>query len=189
MSIEGFDEILNTLYIAKELYDMGKYGLAKENFHDVLDYDFYFEDMYGLAWNVFKNCSCTYYDRQGMEVSVLSDPVVTDFCTLAGEYGKTNKIPDESNPYIREAEREVRERLNFSYCLDSKFMAHTGERASHSRIGIFIYQDDYVDPGSLAYGLIRIYEWFSDACTRLRNILKEKDTGGRQNSRKEAVAA
>ena len=39
MEIEGFDEIINTIYIAKKLHDIGKYDLVNENFFDVLCYD------------------------------------------------------------------------------------------------------------------------------------------------------
>ena len=37
MVIDGFDEILNTLYIAKRLYDMGRYEVAEANFFDTVD--------------------------------------------------------------------------------------------------------------------------------------------------------
>ena len=78
------------------------------------------------------------------------------------------------NP-TQEARQEIGRRLNFSYCLDWRFMVHTEpKRPFHSRIGVFIYQDDYVDLGWLAYGLVEIYEWFSDACMQLRDILQKK---------------
>ena len=47
MVIDGFDEILNTLYIAKRLYDMGRYEVVEANFFDIVDYDVYYENMYG----------------------------------------------------------------------------------------------------------------------------------------------
>ena len=190
MDIEGFDEILNILYIAKRLYDMGRYDVAEENFYDVLDFDIYYENMYGLIENFFAYHDCCYSERRGIDFHVLSDPVIVDFCTLAGEYGKTNNIPDVKNPYIQEAKQEIGRNLNFSCCLDWKFMAHAEpKRPFHSRLGIFIYQDDYVDPGWLAYGLVEIYGWFSDACVRLRNILQEKKTDIVQMPREEVMAA
>ena len=88
MVIDGFDEILNTLYIAKRLYDMGRYEVAETNFFDTVDYDVYYENMYGLIENIFESYYCQYYERHGMEIHVLSDPVIVDFCLLAGEYGK-----------------------------------------------------------------------------------------------------
>ena len=190
MVIDGFDEILNTLYIAKRLYDMGRYEVAEANFFDTVDYDVYYENMYGLIENIFESYYCQYYERHGMEIHVLSDPVIVDFCLLAGEYGKAHKIPDEQNPYIQEARQEIGRHLNFSYCLDWRFMVHTEpKRPFHSRIGVFIYQDDYVDLGWLACGLVEIYEWFSDACIRLQNLLYGKQTGSVQLFREEAAAA
>ena len=190
MGIDGFDEILNIIYVAKRLYDMGRYEVAEENFYDVLEYDTYYESMYGLIENFFAYHYCRYSEMYGAEVHVMSDPVIADFCTLAGEYGRIYNIPDVRNPYIQEAEQEIGRSLNFSYCLDWKFMAHTEpKRPFHSRLGIFICQEDYVDPGWLAYGLVEIYGWFSDACVRLKNILQEKKTGVVQMPREEAVAA
>ncbi len=93
MDIDGFDEILNTLYIAKRLYDMGRYEVAEGNFYDTVDFDVYYENMYGLIGNIFESYDCQYYERHGMEIHVLSDPVIVDFCVLAGEYGKKHKSP------------------------------------------------------------------------------------------------
>ena len=66
----------------------------------------------------------------------------------------------------------MRIQLDFSYCVDWRLMGHTEpKRKHHSRLAVFIYQDDWVDLGCLAYALIEIYEWFSDACVNLREIL------------------
>lgn len=190
MAIDGFDEILNTLYIAKRLCDLGRYDVVETNFFDTVDFDVYYENMYGLIENIFEYYNCRYYERRSMEIHVLSDPVVADFCVLAGGYGRAGKIPDEKNPYIQEAKRVLGRWLNFSYCLDWRFMVHTEpERPFHSRLGIFICQDDYVDLGWLAYGLIEIYEWFSDACIRLRDILQKKEAGVVQLPGKDVMAA
>lgn len=177
MVIDEFDEILNIIYIAKRLYDIGKYEVVEESFFDVLGYDAYYENMYGLIEDMFAYHDCEYYERHGIEVHILSDPVIIDFYTLAGEYGRLHKIPDENNPYIKEAEQEAGRQLDFSYCLEWRLMGHTEpKRPYHSRLGIFLYTDDWVDPGCLAYGLVEMYEWFSDACTRLREVLHKDET-------------
>ena len=69
-------------------------------------------------------------------------------------------------------------------------MVHTEpKRPFHSRLGLFLYQEDYIDIGWLAYGLVELYEWFSDACTRLRDILQKKEAGTAQLSGEEVMAA
>lgn len=172
MSVEGFDEIFNTVYIAKRLYDMGKYWLVKDSFYDEIGFDTYYESMLYLIDNLFEHHCCRYSDRNCYELHVMSDPVIEEFYKSAGEYGKRNNIPDEKNYYINEAEQQVRIQLDFSYCVDWKLMGHTEpKRKYHSRLAVFIYQDDWVDLGCLAYALIEIYEWFSDACTNLRELL------------------
>lgn len=175
MAIEEFDEIFNTVYIAKKLFDMGRYDLVVQNFYDILCYDAYYENMYSLIPELFDYCRCSYSERRGVEIYVLSASVIVDFYILAGEYGRKQNIPDEENPYIKEAAEMVRRQLGFSYCLDWWLKGYTNpKRPFHSRLALFIYQDDWVDLGCIAYGLIEIYEWFSDACVRLKEILHEK---------------
>lgn len=172
MSVEGFDEIFNTVYIAKKLYDMGKYDLVKDSFYDEISFDAYYENMFYLIENLFEHHYCQYSDRRCVEMHILSDPVIEEFYKLAGEYGKRNNIPDENNYYIKDAEMQVQIQLDFSYCVDWKLMGHTKpKRKFHSRLAVFIYQDDWVDLGCLAYGLIEIYEWFSEACVNFRKLL------------------
>jgi hypothetical protein len=183
MAIEGFDETLNTLTIAKRLHDLGRYELVEMSFSDALHYDFYYENMYDLIENLFAYHDCRYFENRYMELHVLSDPVIVDFYSLAGEYGKQNGVPDARNPYLQEAQQQTRKQLSFSYCLDWNLMGHTEpKRPFHSRLGLFISQEDFVDVGLLAFRLIELYGWFSDQCVALKNLMAD-------NSRKEAIAA
>lgn len=191
MVIEGFDEICNTVSIAKKLFDMGKYELVETCFFDVVDFDTYFEDMYLLMEKLFGWYNSWYYGRQNVEVYVMSDPVLADFYILSGEYGRRHQIADENNAYILEAQNQVDSCLNLSYCIDWKLMGHTHpKRPFQSRLAVFLYPEDWgVDLGCLVYALIEIYEWFSDACIRLRNLLYGKQTGSIQPFREEGAAA
>lgn len=179
MAIDGFHEIFNVVYIAKKLCDMGKHELVAESFHDSLDYDTYYENMYSLLENLFGYGYCRYSECRNLEVHILSDPVIVDFFILAGKYGKRNNIPDENNPYIKAAEREAGECLNISHCLDWKLKGHTEpKRPYHSKLGLFISQDcGCLDLGVLVYRLIELYEWFADQCAALCNILHENASG------------
>jgi len=191
VAIDGFCELFNIVYIAKKLYDMGKYKLVTESFFDSLDYDVYYENMYGLIENLFEHHNARCYEHKCLEVHVLSDPVIVDFYKLAGEYGRIHNITDDANPFIKEAERQVQRQLGFSYCLDWMLMGHTEpKRQYHSRLGLLISQEDYVDLGCLAYGLIEIYEWFADTCVEieLRNIMRG-DTSDAGKSLEGAMAA
>ncbi len=172
MSVEGFDEIFNSIYIAKKLYDMDKHDLVKDNFYNEIGFDTYYENMLCLIENLFNYHRCQYSDIRGFELHIMSDSVIEEFYKLAGEYGRRNNISDERNYYFKEAEVQVQMQLDFSYCIDWKLMGHTEpKRKYHSRLAVFVYHDDWVDLGCLAYALIEIYEWFSDACVNLREIL------------------
>lgn len=173
MAVDGFNELCNVVYIAKKLHDMDKYYLVTENFFDALDLDVYYENMYSLIQNLFDYSRNNYYDNYCVELYILSDPVIVDFYILAGKFGRRNNIADEDNPYIKAAEKEVRDNLSFSHCLDWKLMGHTKPaRPFHSRLGLFISQDcDCLDLGVLAYRLIELYEWFADMCVELSDML------------------
>jgi hypothetical protein len=175
MAIDGFNELFNVVYIAKKLFDMGKYELVTESFYDLLDYDMYYENMYSLIGNLFEHGYCRYYENHGFELHILSDKVIVDFFILAGKYGKRNNIPDEDNPYIKEAEQETCDNLNFNHCLDWRLMGHTEpKRPFHSRLGLFIsYDCGCLDLSYLVYRLIEIYEWFADKCAELNDILRD----------------
>ena len=172
MAIDAFDELFNVVYIAKKLHDMGKYKLVTGSFFDFLEYDVYYENMYGLIENLFDHHYSTYYENRCLELHILSDPVIVDFYVLAGKYGRRNNISDTDNPFIKAAEQEVRDNLNYNHCLDWMLMRYTEpKRPFHSRLGLFISQDcGCLDLGVLAYRLIEIYEWFEDKCAELRAV-------------------
>ena len=175
MTVDGFNEIFNVIYIAKKLYDMGRYELVTESFFDVVEYDTYYDGMYELMANIFEYHDCRFYESRGIDLHILSDKVIVDFFILAGKYGKRNNIPDEDNPYIEAAQEEVGENLNISHELEWKLMGHTEpKRPFHSRLGLFIsYECGCLELGVLAYRLIEIYEWFADKCVELCNLLRE----------------
>ena len=173
MPIDGFDEIFNVVYIAKKLHDMGRYELVTESFFDTIVLDTYYENMYGLIQNLFEHQHSHYYENSGIDLHILSDPVIVDFYILAGLYGKQNNIADEDNAYIKDADDEVRTNLDISHCLDWMLMGHTEPiRPFHSRLGLFIsYECDCLDIGVLAHRLIEIYEWFADKCAELLDVI------------------
>ena len=191
MAVDGFNEIFNVIYIAKKLHDMGKYELVTESFFDVVEYDYYYENMYGLIGNIFEHRYSQYSEYRGFDLHILSDKVIVDFFILAGKYGKRNNIPDEDNHYIKAAHEEVNENLNISHELEWKLMGHTEPRRPfHSRLGLFIsYECGCLDIGVLAHRLIEIYEWFADMCVELSNLLDDTMGGWQLSLWEEAMAA
>ena len=191
MAVDGFNEIFNVIYIAKKLFDTGRYELVTESFFDVVEYDSYYHNMYELLANIFEHHHCNYYENHGVDLHILSDKVIVDFFVLAGKYGRRNNIPDAENPYIKAAHEEVSGNLNISHELDWKLMGHTEpKRPFHSRLGLFIsYECGCLDLGVLAYRLIEIYEWFADMCVELSNLLDDSMGGLQITLWEEAMAA
>jgi len=170
VGIDGFDEIMNMISIAKMLNDMGRYHLVTDSFVDDIDYDNYYEGMYVLIGNIFDYSSCNYYEHRNFELHVLSDAVIVNFYLLAGEYGKLHKIPNGNNPYIESALKEVRNQLNISHCMDWHLAGHTEpKRPFHSRLGIVISHDcGCCDIGVIAYRLLQLLDWFENECCELK---------------------
>ncbi|MBD5114611.1 MAG: hypothetical protein HDT46_05315 [Ruminococcaceae bacterium] len=185
MAIEGFEEIFNTIYIAKKLYDIGKYDLVKGCFYDTIECDTYYENMFYLLENLFEHQYCHFSDRRAIELRVISDQVIANFYLLAGEHGERHNIADENNFYIKEAEKIINDNLNYTYSVECKIMWYTDPKRKHrTRLGMFIYQDDWFDYGGLVYALIEVYEWFSNRCADLRKLLSDEEFAG-----KEVIAA
>jgi hypothetical protein len=187
VDIDGYNEIMNLIYIAKKLYDMGKYELVKKSFDDELDYDTYYQGMYELIFNLFEHTDCRYYDYKCMDFIVVSDPAIVDFYILAGEYGKLNNLPDSDNPYIINATNKVNGLLHLGHCVDWILMGHTNpKRPFHSRIGIMITHDcGCTDLGVLAYRLLLVYEWYIEQCDELiKKITAGKSLPGQTKQEK-----
>jgi len=190
MIVDGICEVFNTIYIAKKLFDMGRYDLVKDSFSDTIDLDLYYDNMYSLMGNLHEYYYCRYFENHNIELHVLSGPEIVDFYKLAGKYGRRNNIPEADNPYIKEAGQEVRNNLDISHCLDWKLVGHTEPgRPFHSRLALFISQDcGCLDLGVLVYRLIVLHGWFTDKCGELRSILDDT-MGGIQISLPEEVMA
>jgi len=170
MEIDGYHEIMHMFNIAKKLYDMGKYDLVKSCFSDVPDYDDYYHGMYSLIENFFEYSKSSYNEYRCIELHVLSCAEIVDFYVMAGEYGKMSNIPNNDNPYIKEAREKVNRSLNISHCMDWTLMEYIEpKRPFHSRIGILIsHECGCADIGVIAYRLIGIYEWYKQQCAELK---------------------
>ena len=83
MAIDRFDEILNTICIAKKLYDIGKYEIVEKSFCDVLDPDTYYENIYELMYYLFEYYYYQYYEKYCSELHILSDKNIVNFYILA----------------------------------------------------------------------------------------------------------
>jgi len=185
MEIDGFEEIMHIICVAKKLYDSGRYDIAAKSLSNDLDYDNYYYGMYELMENIFEYSDYKHFEHRNLELHVLSDPVIVDFYVMAGNYGKLNGFSDIENPYIKEAEAELGRRLNISHCMDWMLMCHTEpKRPYHSRIGLIISNDcGCTDFGVIAYKLIEIYEWFKRQCEELSAKLSTlKPSAGKPTS-------
>jgi len=175
MGIECFHEIVNTITLAKELHNIGKYGIVADNFYDVISYDAYYENMINAIDSIFEVCHVRYDELAEEDCMIFIDDVIIEYYRIAWEYEKANKIPREKNPYITAAEKEVQKWLNISYSLGWKLLGYTKSeaKAKKSRLIVYTCNWDFCEHDQLVYGLIMIYKWFSDKCAEYRNKKEE----------------
>jgi len=175
MGIECFDETVNTITLAKELYDIGRYDIVEKNFYDVICYDTYYENIISMIESIFE----IYYERYNEFTEeycmIFIDRVISDYYCIAWEYGKKHKIPYDKNPYTTAAEKEVAKWLNFSYSLGWKLLGYTKSeaKAKKSRLIVYTCACEFCEHDHLAYGLLMIYKWFYDKCVEFRSKKEE----------------
>jgi hypothetical protein len=171
VEIECFSEILSTVAIAKELHDINRFDIVREQFFDTLCHDSIYENMLGAIEKVFSEYHSNYDDGDELDCMVFSDDVISEYFVHAWEYGRLNKVPPAANPYIADAEREVKRRLNFTYNLNWNLLAYTKSKraAKKSKLIVYTYTCEFYEYDHLAYGLIQLYKWFSDKCKALMN--------------------
>jgi hypothetical protein len=172
MIIEGFDEIAGIITLAKELHDIGRYNVVRENFFDTLTYDSWVENMYGTISSVFSGFHNTYDCDYETDTMIFTDDVISDYYAYAWEFGKKTNTPYDKNPYAIEAKNEVSERLHFCYSMDWKLLGYTKTKklAKKSRLIVFIGACECDCHTNLAYGLVKLYKWFSDKCAEFKKI-------------------
>jgi len=170
LEIEGFNEIISIVGIAKLLHNIGRFDIVKEQFFDTLAYDTWTEDMWGVITSIFSGFNSGY--DCDTEIMVFTDDVISDYFIYAWEYGKKTGIPPDKNPYVIEAENEARQCLYVSYNLDWKLLGYTKSKraAKKSKLVIYTYADEFCEYDGLAYGLVYLYMWFKD---RLASFGKE----------------
>lgn len=183
----NFEEFMNNVYLLKLLYEVDR-----QLFERTVDLEFLKLDAGEYYYDIFCEICCEisdslfgytrsdYYDQHGISITVFSDPLMEEYFCLAGEYGKTNGIPEARNPYFEKANEEMRRNFDFSYSMDWVLKGHTEpKRPYQSRFALFIDEYEYVDICGVAVGLLQMYQFFRETVQELKELL----------SRKEGVAA
>jgi hypothetical protein len=162
--IDGFESIICTLLMAKDLHDIGRFDIVENCFSDELCWDYYYEAIMGVTQNIFFGFDSIYGEDDESELMFFSDSVMSDYFVKAHEFGVKNKIPHVENPYVIKAEKAVCEHLNISHCVDFKLLAYTKTKrtARKSQLLVSIYHCGCAAPEYVAYGLIQLYKFFSE---------------------------
>ena len=164
MEIEGFGAIINTLLLAKELYDIDKFDIVEQQFYDTLCWDGYYENILGATSSIFSGFYNEYDDNDDTEIMMFEDDIISNYFIHAWEYGKQHNLSCEQNPYVTQAQSEAQRWLSVSHCVDWKLLAYTKTKktARQSKLIIRIYNCGCNAHTHIAYGLIKLYAWFSN---------------------------
>jgi hypothetical protein len=161
MEIDGFGSFMNTIYIVKQLHELGREDLIDACFSGYLDLDFYYNDMYNLISSVFPGTRNYYRDEYEEEMMIISDPTLTRYFAAAAEYGARNGIPEESNPHFKAIQEEAQRLFNFSYSLDWDLNWRGLEMAGRTRFVIYMSGYDFYEHDRLAYSLLMFQIWLA----------------------------
>jgi len=168
VEIEGFDAIISSLSLAKELHDIDRFDIVEQEFDDSLCWDSYFQNMYGGISSIFTGFESDYSEDNEMELMSFSDDVISNYFVHAWEYGKTHNLHYSQNPYVTEAQHEAQRWFSGSCCVSWKLLSYirTKKSASQSRFLICMYNgcggcDTHKN---VAFGLVQLYIWFKNKC-------------------------
>ena len=170
MEIEGFNEVAGIITLAKELHDIGRYDVVKENFFDTLSYDSWYEDTYGVITSVFSGFCNSYDDDDETDTMIFTDDIISDYFTHAWEFGMRTNTPYDKNPYVKEAINEADSKLSFCYAMGWKLLGYTKTRkaARQSKLIVHIGTCGCDCHTKLAFGLVQLYRWFTDKVSEFR---------------------
>ena len=175
--IEGFQDIIASLLMAKELHDINRHDVMKSHFFNMLSYDDHFENIIGVISSVFSdhfsNCDDDYVD-----VMSFQDDVISDYFLHAHEQILLNKMDFDKNPYVLEAQKEVQRWLGVSHCTDSKLLAYTKTKRTARKSRLIVMRDTSCGCNAyehIAYGLIKLYGWFAKKCAEFKELEAAQD--------------
>jgi len=173
IEIEGFDAVISQLMLAKKLYDIDRFDIVERQFHDVLSWDSYYENMLEVMSSVFSEFYNSYDDDECIDLMVFEDDCISNYFVHAWEYGKLHKLPYNQNPYLIQAQNAVREWLGVSHCVGWRLLGYTKtkKKAQQSKLVV----EHYTDCGCnayehIAFGLIQLYAWFVEQCAEFKTL-------------------
>lgn len=166
MEIDGFDSIISTVSLAKELHDIDRFDIVQEHFSDTLCWDSYYENMHGAISSVFSGFYSVYNDNSDEERMIFTDDYISRYYEIAYEYGRSHNVCHDENPYVIEAESEVNCHLRYCYGMGCKLLAYTKTKKTARQSRIIVYTGSCACDchNRLASGLVQLYKFFSDKC-------------------------
>jgi hypothetical protein len=184
--IEGFDSILSSLLMAKELHDINRHDVVESQFFDMLCLDDYFENIVRVISAVFSdyfsNCDDDY-----MDVMLFHDNVISDYFLHAHKQILLQKLDYDKNPYVLEARKEVQRWLEVSHCTGAKLLAYTKTKRTARKSRLIVFQDTSCSCNAyehIAYGLIKVYGWFAKKCAEFKALEATQNKANKKKSRK-----
>jgi len=177
IEIEGFGEMMATLIMAKELHGMGRSDVVAQ-FYDTLCWDVYYENLMAVTSSLFGWHHMTYEDEDDVEVMLFADDVMSDYFVYAWEHGKRHNLLTELNPYVIEAQKEIRKWFVGSHCLHWQLLGYTKTKktARRSKLVVNIYSGCSCNSyENLAYALVQLYKWFANKCAVFKDAKDVKE--------------
>jgi len=167
IEIEGFEDILSQITLAKELHEIGRADIIKRYFSDELSWESYYENILGIQTSLFSDYHSSYDEREAVEEMVFVDEYISDYFVYAWEHGKLHNLPYDQNPHLTQAQIEVERWFKSSACVGWKLLGYTKTKknARQSKLVVQHYTGCSCNALEIiTYGLIQLYAWFKEKC-------------------------
>ena len=176
MYFENFDAAGGTLRLAKALQEQGRFDFVQKHFANLLCTDNYFENMHEVTSSLFSRHFNSYDEYESTEIMGFEDDVLSNYYVHAADYGKLHRLRHDKNPYVTWAQEEVGAWLPYSYCTGWRLLGYTKSRKAARKSKLIVYRDTGCPCNAyeqVAYGLIKIRDWFAKESAKLEARLKQ----------------
>ncbi len=179
--------LLDMLYLCKSIYDHDPDSWLFHAFDEVCEDDYY-DFILNAFREIFEDVNSHYREDEMVELTVLRDPAMYRYYSLAKEYGRICGVTEEQNPYFKKAAETVRYQLQFSGW-DYDYDVRTGTVKERDCMIVFAMGMDFFLTAEVVIGLQELLDFYKEGAEELeKKLAKLRKRPARAPARKEAAA-
>ena len=168
----SFCDALDLLFLSKALQEAGLIHFIEEYINKAIFEDSLYEQLIELETEIYDESRYYHNCENDFDTTIYHDAVITEFYTLAAEYGKKLGVHDALNPYYNSLHETAKENLYSSTCVSWDLPASNRRNPKKSRLAIISSPCECNCLSSTLIGLVMMYGWFKKACGELKKLME-----------------